>query len=1594
MFLKKHFYAITCLAILLSSISTKAQAPTNDNCAGAIPLTISTLGGVCPTNIYTNANATDATGANNSPNPSCFNGLKGFKDVWFTFTTPTTGGQNFYIDIEGVSDADSLKNPQAALYVGDCTLGLFEEYCLTQFSGVNGRKLHFEAGNMRPNTPYYLQVANFQSGNVGGRFTVCVKPFDPVYTIGPTLQTSTTAVGVLYDAGGPNNNYLDDAINHQFDIRPTGAGCIAITIDSLGTEPNYDTLTIFDGRTGELLDRISGTSTQALTFQVPTNWIQVKFSSDAGTNSRGFKLSWRASASCNAPRATSCANSETILNLPYRKTTTTCNDRLAAVGGSTCPNDEFLDGKDHVFKFTSSGAQCIKIRLTGYLISSTLGSIFGRPTGINVGIYRGCPSTTEGECIATAKSNLNRDTMTITNARLEIPGEYYIVVTRREACTPFSMQIDTVPCLNRLPNAGFCTKALSLNDCSSTVSSDIVLDLSSQGDSTFIQTEPASINAGCIGGLGFSPGIDTPRYNYVFLTFKAQATGKFSFTVSSIADDPDSDVDFNLYGPISTAAEICTFVKKNRPTRSSFGIERGTANRSTGMLDSYTSTRGIPVVVTDTCEIGVGDGVVKTLVVQKDQYYLLWLNDYKGTIGKGGVRLNFTGTAKGVLDSLGDPLSNFVAGRDTYLFPGRNAQIAAKGGISYAWVPALGLDNSFSPTPVASPTVSTKYNVTIQGTCRVVARSVAVGIFNINKFQNQTVCNGEELVFNAGENFPPSANSTWAWTSSTGHLSELSCNNCNAPSFKANNTSGSPEAHTFTVTLTTPAGILSETFTITVNPGPVAVYKVATSKVTRDTNICIGSAISLLKTGFDNTATYTWSSKPNSTLSDKNPTVSPTDNTKYYVTVTGGVGGCTASSVDSVVVNVFQPPILSVIKDTTLCVGATLLMGKTEIEDLVTYAWTTTASPNGLDKPNAANPILTVPVGINTYTLTATNRGQCVVKSEVKVTAINLTMKIDGPDSIKHCKGSPLTLKVTTNPANTPVRWSSDRDFSVKDSLTSVTAMPLRVTNYYAYVTQPGCVRRDTLTVSVDSLPFDTRILPKDTTVCKGVEVVFYSPSFEPYLFPNISFKWTPKENQLTSDTLYNLVFLADTTRFWYRQATNGVCVRKDSVKINVNPIPILTVVPKEITFCTGDTKPVTFNATSDLPQATDWKWKDPGGQEIPDGKGKQSITVASPQSGSYTVTAKIGDCPGSAEAKVTLKSGPSVSFPARDVLCSGESTQLNLAGNANWTYQWTSSPAGFMSTLPNPSVTPTVATTYSVNITSNNGCVRTQSKEYKVATGSLTVSPDVSACTGNPVTLTATGTANIGGTYRWDTSESSASISPTITASRNYAVTYTYGIDCKIPKSIAVTALPGFTARINPDTFSASRLLDQGNQITLNTILTGNAVSPTFAWTDNTKPSVTTQSASFKPTEATHTYKVTVNSTTGCSSTAQVVVGIRFPNYEVPNAFTPNGDNINATFNIEFDPENKSGSFSPTNARPRFWKGNIVIQSFQVYSRWGGLVYEEKSTSVLNDKGYKGWDGKKNGNDMPSDVYVYLIKLLMPDGTIKNVSGEVNLIR
>lgn len=121
-------------------------------------------------------------------------------------------------------------------------------------------------------------------------------------------------------------------------------------------------------------------------------------------------------------------------------------------------------------------------------------------------------------------------------------------------------------------------------------------------------------------------------------------------------------------------------------------------------------------------------------------------------------------------------------------------------------------------------------------------------------------------------------------------------------------------------------------------------------------------------------------------------------------------------------------------------------------------------------------------------------------------------------------------------------------------------------------------------------------------------------------------------------------------------------------------------------------------------------------------------------------------------------------------------------------------------------------------------------------------------------------------------------------------------------------------------------------------------------------------------------TLVLTVTDTNGCKANDQIRL---LANYQVqaalPNAFSPNGDSKNDVFFV-------------------LGKCAEKVLLLRVFDRWGNLVFE-KSNTPPNDPLY-GWDGKVNGKDAPSDVYVYQAKILLPDGREIERKGDLTLLR
>jgi gliding motility-associated-like protein len=114
---------------------------------------------------------------------------------------------------------------------------------------------------------------------------------------------------------------------------------------------------------------------------------------------------------------------------------------------------------------------------------------------------------------------------------------------------------------------------------------------------------------------------------------------------------------------------------------------------------------------------------------------------------------------------------------------------------------------------------------------------------------------------------------------------------------------------------------------------------------------------------------------------------------------------------------------------------------------------------------------------------------------------------------------------------------------------------------------------------------------------------------------------------------------------------------------------------------------------------------------------------------------------------------------------------------------------------------------------------------------------------------------------------------------------------------------------------------------------------------------------------EQTTMYTATYTTPTGCVLSDSVTVTVSF---DLPNTITPNGDGVNDVWNIP-----GIGAFPDAEVR--------------IYNRWGAEVF--------GSRGYQEpWDGKRDGKDLPTGSYFYIIDFKQSGKA--NLNGTVNIIR
>jgi gliding motility-associated-like protein len=202
------------------------------------------------------------------------------------------------------------------------------------------------------------------------------------------------------------------------------------------------------------------------------------------------------------------------------------------------------------------------------------------------------------------------------------------------------------------------------------------------------------------------------------------------------------------------------------------------------------------------------------------------------------------------------------------------------------------------------------------------------------------------------------------------------------------------------------------------------------------------------------------------------------------------------------------------------------------------------------------------------------------------------------------------------------------------------------------------------------------------------------------------------------------------------------------------------------------------------------------------------------------------------------------------------------------------------------------------------------------------------------------------------------------------YTVEVTDGNGCTSSQQANITSPPLPAVDLGPD------LTQYPGDSTLLTGILHVTQLDTFYWSPTQFMSNPGDLTTYVKPEHTQAYTLTVQDTSGCKASDQVLVVVKkTPRVFVPNVFHPGSANArNEYFTVYGGPE------------------VVRVHHMQVFDRWGDLVFENRDFPPNSPK--DGWDGRYAGKDVNPGVFIYVIELELIKGDTDTVSGDITVVR
>jgi gliding motility-associated-like protein len=730
----------------------------------------------------------------------------------------------------------------------------------------------------------------------------------------------------------------------------------------------------------------------------------------------------------------------------------------------------------------------------------------------------------------------------------------------------------------------------------------------------------------------------------------------------------------------------------------------------------------------------------------------------------------------------------------------------------------------------------------------------------------------------------------------------------------------------------------------------VVVNALPTPTASNNSAICDGTTLNLFGSS---AVSYTWTGPLSFASNSQNPSITNATTTAsglYTITVTD-VNGCVNFATTNVTVNPIPVPQIG--SNSPVCLNNSINLtsgGGTS------YAW---SGPNGFTS-GTQNPTVPGATTVNdgVYTVTVTALG-CSNTATVNVSI--LTPTIAASNTGPYCAGAPIQLNTSSVTSYT---WSGPGGFSSNAQNPSIAASTTGMSGVYNLLASIGsCTASASTSVTVNPLP--SPLIISNSPVCEGTTITMAGTGGATYLWAGPSgFGGAVQASSVPSANMSNAGMYTLTVT-----DANG-CINSTTYSVTVNPLPNAVAV--------GTTVCQNANAILTASGGNSYSWSGPNNFNA---IGASATIPSAPlnSSGQYTVTVtSVYGCTSTAMANLNIVAAPTPSIQSNSPVCINGS--INLTTQAGYNYAWTG-PGGFISSVQNPSLAATTTALsgmYYLTMTDANNC--SASTNVNVVVNPLPV-PVISStnkigCAPLCVNFNVQSATQVS-SAAWSLGNGSTGSGSTVSAC--YSAQGVHTVNASVTDANGCFNSATYTVQVTPQpiadfNFSPLKpIVNVDADVLFTDASHGNNITSWTWYFMNTSGAQSVQQNTHFLYENPGEYVVAlvVKNEFGCTDTMlkPITVSEDFGIY-VPNAFTPNGDGVNDTF------------------QPKGF--GIEKYEMQIYDRWGEKVFETTEFE-------KGWDGsymKRSETSSKDDSYIWRIKATSVFGKAHEYTGHVTLIK